>query len=261
MSPRWLLLIVLCLGARPAWAGAFAQRQGMLLAIHEIASTIALQGYDARGKLGQSPLYSKNTATTAFEYGALDWLTFLGRLEAARVYSSGPPIASYRGPGMSELGARIEIGRAHHGDIVFSTQALLRLPGAHTQNPAAAGLNRSETDLRLMTGGSFDIRDYPGFWSIEAGTRRRSGPEPDEWRAEAAVGQFLFDRLQLVVQTLSVFTAKAPLIPQSRSHKAQASLILNPGRPWSLQFGTFRTLSGVNARRETGLLLAWWRRM
>jgi len=233
----------------------------MLLAIHEIASTIALQVYDARGKLVQAPLYSKYTAVTALEYGALDWLTFLGRLEAARVYSSGPPTAYYRGPGMSELGARVELGRAHHGDIVFSTQALLRLPGAQTQNPAAAGLNSRETDLRLMMGGSFDIGDYPGFWSIEAGPRRSSGPEPDEWRAEVAAGQFLFDRLQLVVQTQSVFTAKTPLVPQSRSHKAQASLILNPGRPWSLQLGTFRTLSGVNARRETGLLLAWWRRM
>ena len=234
----------------------------MLLVIHELASTIALQAFDGSGRLIPRPLYRKQTTDIAFEYGALDWLTFLGRLEAARVYTRGPQSAYwYRGPGMSELGARVEFGRAHHGDIVFSGQALLRLPGAHTQNPAAAGLNSRETDLRLMMGGSFDIGDYPGFWSIEAGPRRRSGPEPDEWRAEVAAGQFLFDRLQLVVQTQSVFTAKTPLVPQSRSHKAQASLILNPGRPWSLQLGTFRTLSGVNARRESGLLLAWWRRM
>jgi hypothetical protein len=261
MSCRWLAVILLCLAARPAWGGAFAQRQGMLLVIQEFASTTAMEAYGASGSLAPRPLYRKTTADAALEYGALDWLTFLGRLEAARVYTQGPPAAWYRGPGMSELGARAEMGRALHGDLVFSAQALLSLPGARTANPAAAGLNRRETDLRLMMGGSFEVRDAPGFWSIEAGPRRRSGPEPGEWRAEAAAGYFLLDRLQVVGQTTSVFTPKTPLFPQSRSHKAQVSLVLNPGRPWSLQFGTFRTLSGVNARRETGLLLAWWRRM
>ncbi len=237
------------------------QRQGMLLVIHEFTSTIALQAFDRRGQLTRAPLYAKYTADTALEYGALDWLTFLGRLEAARVYTQGPPIAYYRGPGMSELGARVELGRALHGDVVFSAQALLRLAGARTANPAAAGLNRSESDWRLMMGGSFDLRDAPGFWSIEAGPRRRGGVEPDEWRAEAVAGFFLLDRLQIVGQTSSVLATKTALTPQSQAHKAQISLVLNPGRPWSLQAGTFRTVLGVNARRETGVMLAWWRRM
>ena len=261
MSPRWVLVFILCLAAHPACAGAFAQRQGMLLVIHEFTSTLALQAFDRRGGVVGAPLYAKYTSDLALEYGALDWLTFLGRMEAARVYAQGPPAAYYRGPGMSELGARVELGRALHEDVVFSAQALLRLPGVRTANPAAAGLNQREIDWRLMMGGSFDLRDAPCFWSIEAGPRKRGGPEPGEWRAEAAAGYFLFDRLQLVGQTSIIFAAQTPLMPKSQSHKAQINLVLNPGRPWSLQLGTFRTVSGVNVRRETGLLLAWWRRM
>jgi hypothetical protein len=118
-----------------------------------------------------------------------------------------------------------------------------------------------EADLRLMAGGSFEVNDQPGFWSAEAGPRKRGGGAPDDWRVEIATGLALFDRLQAIAQSFHVFTKRTDLDPASQSHKAQLSLVLNPGRSWSLQAGVFRTLAGVNARRDSGLLIAFWRRM
>ena len=261
MSLRLLFVMALCLAARPAQGGAFAQPQGMLLVIQETSVSTALQAFDLRGRISPARLYRKYTLDTLVEYGALDWLTFLGRFETVGVYTQGPPRALYRGPGMSELGARVELGRALEGDIVFSAQGIVRLPGTRTDNPAAAGMTQAETDGRLMVGGSFELMEAPGFWSAEAGLRKRGAPQPDEWRMELSAGLSIFDRLQVVGQGSSVITPRNPFAPPSQSHKAQISLVLNPGRPWSLQLGTFRTVAGVNARQENGFQIAWWRRM
>ena len=261
MSLRLLFVIALCLVTRPALGGAFAQRQGMLLVIQETSVSTALQAFDLRGRVIPARLYRKYTMDMLFEYGALDWLTFLGRFETVGVYTQGPPRALYRGLGMSEVGARVELGRALEGDLVFAAQGIVRLPGARTTNPAAAGLTQAETDGRLMMGGSFEVMEAPGFWSAEAGLRKRGAPQPDEWRMELAAGLFLLDRLQVVGQGSSTITPRNPFAPPNQSHKAQISLVLNPGRPWSLQLGTFRTFAGVNVRQENGFLVAFWRRM
>ena len=257
------LLLFLCLAARPALSGAFLQRPGMVLAIQELGFSGSLQAFDRGGRVIPVAAYQKFTLQTSLEYGALDLLTLLGRLEGVGVYSQGPPSAVYRGPGMSELGARVQLGRVLNQDLdlVFSAQALLRLPMARQGNPAAAGMTASETDVRLMAGGSFDVRERPGFWSLEAGLRQRGGPAPDERRLEVAAGLSIFDLLQVLAQGFHVFTPRTALTPPSQSHKAQLSLLFNPGRPWSVQAGAFRTLAGVNARRESGVLIAFWRRM
>lgn len=261
MWRRLLLVLALCLAARPALGGAFVQRQGMVLAMQEMSFSGSLQAFDSRGRLVPVASYRKFTLDTALEYGLTDWLTLLGRLETVSVYNQGPPAAFYRGLGKSELGARVEIGRALDEALVFSAQAMVRWPGVRPGNPAAAGMTAMESDWRLMAGGSFDVRDRPGFWSVEAGLRKRGGPEPDEARLELAAGLTIFDLLQALVQGFHVFTPRTALAPASQSHKAQVSLLFNPGRSWSLQAGVFRTLAGVNARQENGVAVAFWRRM
>ncbi len=256
-----LIWVVLSLMAPPAFGGAFVQRPGMVLAIQELSFSGSLQAFDARGRVIPVAAYRKFTLETSIEYGALEWLTLLGRLESAIVYNQGPPAAIYRGLGMSELGARAELWRSRDQDLVFSAQALLRLPMASQSNSAAAGMTSAGRDLRLMAGWSFDVRDRPGFLSVEAGLRQRGGQELDERRLELAAGVFIFDLLQAIAQGFHVFTPRTALTPASQSHKAQVSLVFNPGRPWSLQAGVFRTLAGVNARRENGALIAFWRRM
>ena len=261
MLRRCLLALVLCVAAHSALAGAFVQPEGMLLVIHESSFSGSLKTFDDKGRLVPVSDYRKFTLDTVLEYGVLDRLTLLGRLEAVNVKAEGPPGAYYRGPGMTELGARVELGSALNRDLVFSAQAMLRLPGARVTNGATAGLTLLEADLRLMAGGSFEVNDQPGFWSAEAGPRKRGGGAPDDWRVEIATGLALFDRLQAIAQSFHVFTKRTDLDPASQSHKAQLSLVLNPGRSWSLQAGAFRTLAGVNARRDSGLLIAFWRRM
>ena len=261
MLRRLFILFVLGQAAQPALGGAFLQRPGMVLAIQELNFSGSLHAFDAHGRVIPVPAYRKFTLQTSLEYGALEWLTLLGHLESVSVYTQGPPGAFYRGLGMSELGARLQLWRSKDEDLVFSAQSLLRLPMARQGNPAAAGMTAVETDFRLMAGVSFDVGDRPGFWSVEAGVRQRGGLEPDERRLELAAGLFMFDLLQAIAQGFHVFTPRTALAPASQSHKAQLSLLFNPGRPWSVQVGAFRTLAGVNARRESGWLIAFWRRM
>lgn len=261
MWRRLLILIAFCLAARPALGGAFVQRQGMVLAIQELSFSGSLHAFDGRGRLIPVASYQKFTLDTALEYGLADWLTLLGRLESVSIYNQGPPAAYYRGLGMSELGARVELGRALDETLIFSAQAMVRWPGAHTANPAAAGMTAVESDWRMMAGGSFDLVDRPGFWSAEAAFRKRGGFEPDEARLELAAGLSIFDLLQVIVQGFHVVTLRTPLAPASQSHKGQVSLLFNPGGAWSIQMGAFRTLAGVNTRRESGALVAYWRRM
>lgn len=261
MFLRCFIVAVLGLAAPPALAGAFLERPGMILAIQELSFSGSSAAFDARGRLIPVAAYRKFTLQTSLEYGALDWLTVLGRLESVSVYAQGPPVGVYRGLGMSELGARFQLWRSKHSDYVVSAQAVRRLPMAREGNPAAAGMTHLETDLRLMAGGAFDVRDRAGFWSVEAGLRQRGGLTPDERRLELAAGLYIFDLLQVLAQGFHVFTPRKALAAASQSHKAQMSLLFNAGRSWSLQAGAFRTLAGVNARRENGALIAFWRRM
>jgi hypothetical protein len=261
MLRRFLVLIAICLTAQPALGGAFLQRPGMVLAIQELRFSGSLQAFDSRGRLRPVASYQKFTLDTALEYGLTDWVTLLARLEAASVFNEGPPAAFYRGLGMSELGARVELWGSRDRSLIFSAQAMARWPGAGAGNAAASGMTAVETDWRLMAGGSFDVRERAGFWSIEGGLRKRSGPEPDEARLELATGLQVFDLLQVIVQGFHILIPRTPLNLHSQSHKAQLSLLFNPGRAWSLQAGAFRTLAGVNARQEKGLAVAFWRRM
>ena len=261
MLRRVFILLFLSLVAEPALGGAFVQRPGMVLAIQELSFSGSILAFDARGRVVPVPAYRKFNLETSLEYGAADWLTLLGRLESVSVYTQGPPAAFYRGLGMSELGARAELWRTKDQDLVISAQALLLWPMASQGNPAAAGMTAAGRDARLMAGGSFEMRDRPGFWSLEAGLRQRGGLEPDERRLELAAGLSIFDLMQAMAQSFHVFTPRTGVAPASQSHKAQMSLVFNPGRPWSVQAGVFRTLAGVNAPRESGALLAFWRRM
>ena len=261
MLLRLSVLLFMSLAAQPALGGAFLHRPGVVLAIQELNFSGSLQAFDAQGRVIPVPAYRKFTLETSLEYGALEWLTLLGHLESVSVYSQGPPAAFYRGLGMSELGARLQLWRSKNEDLVFSAQSLLRLPMARQGNPAAAGMTAIETDFRLMAGVSFDVGDRPGFWSVEAGLRQRGGLEPDEKRLELAAGLFIFDLLEAIAQGFHVFTPRTALAPARQSHKAQLSLVFNPGRPWSVQAGGFRTFAGVNARRDSGVLIAFWRRM
>ena len=245
--------------ARPAFGGAFLQPEGMVQVIQETSFSGSAQAFDAKGRLIPVASYRKFDFTTLVEYGALDWLTFTGRLETVNARTEGPPARAYRGLGRSEIGARVELWQA---DIyVVSAQVTLAAPGTrHVTNPASYGLAGYEAEARLMGGGSFDFNDFPGFWSVEAGYRRRAAGVPDETHLDLSGGVFVVEWLQAIGQVFSTFTAAGHGNPAGRAHKAQASLVLNPGRSWSLQAGAFFTPVAVASRRESGLLLAFWRR-
>ena len=243
-----------------AFGGAFLQPESMLLVIQEAALTGSTQAFDSRGHVIPVSYYRKFSLDTVMEYGVIDWLTVTGRFEHVSILAEGPPSGTYRGPGMSELGARVLIHQ--FDDTLVSAQASFRLPGTRaSDNPATVDLTAREVDMRLMGGGSFFVDDRPGFWSAEAGFRRRGGGYPDEWHVDLGTGVFMFERLQLIAQAFTTLvSASAPAAPKSRSHKLQASLVFNPGRIWSLQAGAFFTPLAMEARRDSGIMLAFWRR-
>ena len=263
MSVLRLLRYVIAFSAFPlasAFGGAFLQPEAMLLVVHEASFANAVAAFDAAGRIIPVSYYRRFTLDTVMEYGVIDWLTVSARVEHVSALAEGPPSGSYRGAGMSEIGARLALAR--FDDHIISAQATLRLPGARpSANPATVDLDAREIDLRLMGGGSFDCNDLPGYWSVEAGYRQRGGVYGDEWHADVAAGVYAQERLQVIAQAFTTIVPKAALAaPKSRTHKLQGSLVFNAGRPWSLQVGAFFTPLAIEARRERGLLLAFWRR-
>jgi hypothetical protein len=243
-----------------AFAGAFLQPEGMLLVMQETSFASSLAAFDSHGRLIPVSYYRRFTLDTALEYGVIDRLTLIGRIEYANVLAEGTPSGTYRGLGMSDLGARVAL--AQFDDYIISAQATLRLPGTRPPaNPATVDLDSRDVDLRLMGGGSFDFNDLPGYWSLEAGLRQRSAGYADEWHVDVAGGVHATERLQVIAQAFTTIVPRGtPASPESRTHKLQGSLVFNPGRAWSLQAGAFFTPLAVDARRERGLMMAFWRR-
>jgi hypothetical protein len=66
----------------------------------------------------------------------------------------------------------------------------------------------------------------------------------------------------LLAQSFNIMSAPSqnPGYPQWAQSKAQFSLVASLNADWRVQVGGYTTVAGQNAYRETGALLAVWRR-
>jgi hypothetical protein len=246
---RCVLCLVWLLWAAPVHAGAFLQREGMLLTIHDVAAS------QSRGVYGaQASPYKNMEGDTSMELGVISWFTLLTRVQSMQLLTSTD--AQWRaGPRMAELGGRLRLWQSR--DYIVSTQLVLRQPDVISPQPGALYAR----DWRIMLGRSFDIYGWPAFWSLAPGLRQRGGGAKDEIHLEITAGSFVADRWQVIGQGFSLWRQGNGLEPGGYQHKLQGSLIFNAGRAWSLEAGYFFTLAGHQMREEAGWKLALWRRM
>jgi hypothetical protein len=115
-------------------------------------------------------------------------------------------------------------------------------------------------ELRLMLGQSFNTALGPGFLSLAPGLRAGAG-RATEGHLEATGGLNLSERWQALGQVFSLWRGRGEQGPGGFQHRTQLSLVFNPGRHWSLQAGLFSTPLASGLPRESGLLLAFWKRL
>jgi len=243
-----LLRVVFCmwfLSAAPVHAGAFLQPEGKLLFIQQaISSRLQSDCGCVAAK--------KRAADTTIEWGLTSFLTVLGQVSNGRRIVSAEQDDLYP-PQLSELGARVALWRA--GSSIVSGQVSLR--AQDTALELRPGLPLRE--LRLMFGHSFNTDLGPGFLSLAPGLRAGAG-RPKEGHLEATGGIVLSERWQALAQLYGLWRAWGEMASGGFQHRTQFSLVFNPGRSWSLQAGVFSTPLASGIARESGLLLAVWRR-
>ena len=254
-------LAVAALAPRCALAGAFNQDEGRGQIIFSQMYSGAGEGYDVTGKLTSASRFQKLETSALVEYGVTDRLTAILKPSFVNWRTSGPPDASYTGPGMTEAGAQIRL--AKHGSTVFAAQAMLRVPGApDSSNLALVGATRVEQEIRGLAGHGFEIGDWSAFIDLQVGYRWRHGGPPSEWRGDFTLGARPAKDWMLLLQSFNTISASSSstIFPKTSSSKLQASVVHDVTKTVSLQLGGFGAVAGRNALRERGLIAALWLR-
>ncbi len=195
------------------------------------------------------------------EYGLRDWLTAFvqGGLED---YAIAAPVAdSYRGLDYSAAGLRARLFSSQ--SLVWSVQGTALVPGAQDPlRPAQAGNTGFDSDWRMLVGSSFVLGSWQSFLDASLGYRTRAGGPPDEWRTDLTFGVHLRQDVTIMVQSFNSVSngSRAPLFPAEQTMTVEPSLVYDFNKIWSVQLGVYTTPRAVNANRESGIVVALWRR-
>jgi len=210
---------------------------------------------DRQGRLRAVSDYRKFELKAYVKYGATSWLT----LAAAQSYSS----ARFSAPAgrdsiaMTEAAARFRIWNNETHFIAM--QAGVRAPIILDRGIPGLAREVFEADARLMYGMKFKLASLDAFASLEAGYRLRAALA-DEYRLDATLGLHLNESWMLLAQSFNIFARRDNVFAEKRSHKIQASAVWRFDPRWALQLGAYHMVSARNARRESGVLMAVWRR-
>ena len=251
-----LPLLLTCVLAPPADAGAWTQKQGEGLVIVNLSASSASERFDADGNPIPDRLFEKIEARAYVEYGLRDWLTLTAQPEWRRKRRGN--IAETEGLGRVDLGARARLWR--QGGHVASAQFSVRAPGGSDELPAIDGADeRWEVGARALYGYGFRVWERNGFVDLQMGYRHRFGDPADELRLDATVGFELREGYQLIVQSFNALGLGAGGgFLDDREHKAALSGVWRLTARWSVQAGAFTTVAGANALRDTGYFGAIW---
>ena len=216
--------------------------------------------FDSGGVARPTPAYRKITASGYLEYGWRPWLTLVAAPTLAR--QNGVAANQVTGSDGSAFGARLLLyGRP---GLVVSLQALVQPPlgGDRASQLASGGGRALATDVRLQFGRGFALGTWPAFVDIAPGGRLRADPFPSEARLDVAFGLRPIPTVMFLLQDFSSFApSRGVAVQRTFYSKVQGSLVYDISRRWSVQLGGFRTITGRNAVREMGPLIAVWVRL
>jgi protein XagA len=195
------------------------------------------------------------------EFGLRDGLT--GFVQSGlEDYAVAAPVAdTYRGFDYSGAGLRQRLFSSQ--SLVWSVQGTALFPGARDAlRPAQVGNTGFDSDWRTLVGASFAIGSWPSFLDASAGYLTRAGGPPGDWRADLTFGSHPRPDVTIMLQSFNSVSngSRAPLFPSEQTMVVEPSLVYDFDKTWSVQVGAYTTLRAVNANRETGIVLALWRR-
>ncbi len=247
--------------APAAWAGAWTPEAGHGEIIVTTLFDQANVGFDQVGRFTPTPLYRSLQASAFVDYGVTDWLAALIKPSAQGTTLGAPDNQRFTGLGDSEIGAQARLWRDDTTVLTFQAEARLPTTAGATKN-WLQGTSQPDFDFRLLLGKNVDVGTLPAFVDIEAGGRLRGGAAPDEARADLTFGLYLTPRLLALAQSFNIVSAPSanPAYPHWSQSKAQFSLVYSLNADWRAQAGGFTTIAGQGAYRESGALLALWRR-
>lgn len=266
--------LLLCLGPKPGFAGAWLMPPGEGQIITSTAFSTSTRAFDRHGQLIPVPSYQKFELGTYVEYGVTEWLTVTAAPAYDRVRAP-PPAANYNGIGESEAGAKIGLYRSDAGAV--SVQAAIRSPGASINDSARIfqPSRAAAIELRAMAGQNIAVGAMPGFAEAQAAYRFYGDHQPGEWRLDLTFGLRPMPQLMVLLQSFFSLSngnhqygsAAWPnenwpnkYWPNSFWAKVQPSLVYDLSSQWSLQIGGFLTAAGINAGRELGPFAGVWYR-
>jgi len=242
-----------------ALAGAWTWPEGTGQAI--LSLDVGGGAFGGQTQTGAAARETRLETSLDMEYGLRDWLTAFvhGGLEN---YAVAAPVGdSYRGLDYSAAGLRARLFSSQ--SLVWSVQGTALVPGAHDPlRPAQAGNTGFDSDWRTLVGTSFALGNWQGFFDAGLGYRTRAGGPPDEWRADLTFGVHPRPDVTIMLQSFNAVSdgSHAPLFPAERTLVVEPSLVYDFNQHWSAQAGLYTTLKAVNANRESGIVVALWRR-
>jgi hypothetical protein len=146
---------------------------------------------------------------------------------------------------------------------VVSIAGSLRLPGVTAEtNTALIGNTSRDFDARALVGVPFQIGAWPSFVDLQGAYRLRSSGAPNEWHGDVTFGVRPLPRLLVLLQSFSTLALGrgTAWFPASSYSKLAVSAVYDLTRSWSVQFGLFSTVGGIDALRERGFQAAVWYR-
>jgi hypothetical protein len=250
------LLLALLARASPAAAGAWTQEAGRGEVIFSTRSTAATTRFDARGAPLRSGRFAKSDSRLALEWGLRDGTTLIGGLSGlARSLPAG-----FEGVGAGHAGLRQRLWRAD--TTVVSVEALAGASGDRRLLGGAAWDAPWHAEAALLAGRSGTLGGWPVFADARAAFRLAGGGRRHAARLDLTVGLRPAARWLVLAQAFGwrELGDDRRFPPRRAWLTAQASVVYEGFSPWLLQAGVSATLAGRETTRETGALVALWRR-
>lgn len=245
-------------------AGAWTLPKGKGQVILSARASEAEEGFDAKGRRGTSPRFSKAEAAIYGEYGLTDAVTMIVEGTASSSAIGAPLSFDEARWGLGALGGRFRLWEG--GGSVVSMELAGRLSPSDFDRAAPQPV-KAEGEVRLLAGHGFAVADWPAFADAALGYRfgvpleASAFEDRDELRVDLTLGlRPLPDWLLLVQSYNAIEIGGEGVEPTRRSHKLEASFVHDLTPALSLQLGLFTTVAGANALREQGLVGAVWMR-
>lgn len=242
--------------AAPARAGAFLPPEGHGVFIESFNYTRADRAYDSKGRNFRIPGWRKTELATYMEYGLADWLAFVGEGSWLSYRNSVSPNGARNMFAPAFAGLRVKLWE--ESGTVVSLQAA----GLYSFNRRADWAyfnmkNRTQAELRLGVGKSFQLAGFDGFVDAQAAYRTNSGLG-DELHFDLTWGGHLTPCLMLLLQSFTLISPRDSQKQFVLDQKFRTSLVYDLTESVSLQIGGGLSGPGVKSSEERSVFSSVW---